>query len=321
MNIANKTFRNNLTGETIKVIDAFENIAILENKQKINVTTLMDPNQYTEQIDPSTFFNTQSAYDGLVEKIKNIPTDNLVDESITNQIGIDPSFRPAIEESAIIQTTEEDEMAELARKYGAQIDNKQDLEKQNQAFERLLNPEQNQQTQTQVIVNNKTMTQVNTEYVQPPVQVEDPIISMFKNVKRNIDFNISIDVNNKIPRLDFIEMMEDSYEISIIEFLAEEFTNKILRDPSQIREKIKEEIHSLVYGRKSDKIEAITEPINDENDKKEKVSKNNKITVKERINLISQMNSVKEVESVLKDEKSKSVISAAESRINELKNN
>ena len=131
MNIANKTFRNNRTGETIRVIDAFEDIAILENKQKINVKNLMDPSQYTEQIDPSTFFNNQTAYDGLVEKIKSIPTDNMMDESITNQIGNDPSFRPAMEESAIIQTTEEDEMAELARKYGAQIDNQNDIQKQN----------------------------------------------------------------------------------------------------------------------------------------------------------------------------------------------
>ena len=55
---------------------------------------------------------------------------------------------------------------------------------------------------------------------------------MFKNVKRNTEFKINLKVDGKIPRLDFIEMMEDSYEISIIEYLADEFTDNILRNPS-----------------------------------------------------------------------------------------
>jgi hypothetical protein len=67
-------------------------------------------------------------------------------------------------------------------------------------------------------------------------------------VKRIVEFNISLDIKNKIPRLDFIEMMEDSYEISMIDFLAEEFTNKILQDPTHIRETIKSKIKQLVYG-------------------------------------------------------------------------
>ena len=70
MSLANKVFKNNITGEDVKVIDSFENIAILENKQKINVNTLMDTSQYTEQIDPGSFFNNQGAYNSLAEKIK-----------------------------------------------------------------------------------------------------------------------------------------------------------------------------------------------------------------------------------------------------------
>ena len=34
MNLASKVFKNNMTGDVVKVIDSFENIAILENKQK-----------------------------------------------------------------------------------------------------------------------------------------------------------------------------------------------------------------------------------------------------------------------------------------------
>ena len=71
---------------------------------------------------------------------------------------------------------------------------------------------------------------------------------MFKRTKRNVDFKINVEISDKIPRLDFIEMMEDSYEISMIDFLAEEFTNKILQDPTHIRETIKSKIKQLVYG-------------------------------------------------------------------------
>jgi len=84
---------------------------------------------------------------------------------------------------------------------------------------------------------------------QAPVQrVEavDPITQMFKNVKRNTNFNLNIKITGKIPRLDFIEMMEDSYDVSIIEFLADEFTRNILNDPSVIRNKVISEIKSMI---------------------------------------------------------------------------
>ena len=69
---------------------------------------------------------------------------------------------------------------------------------------------------------------------------------MFKNVKRIVDFKLDFSIEEKIPRIDFIEMMEDSYNTSIIEYLADEFTNKLLKDPSIIKNVIKEKIESLV---------------------------------------------------------------------------
>lgn len=249
MNVANKVFKNNKTGESIKVIDCFENIAILENKQKIDVRILMDSNQYTEQIDPASFFNNQGAYNALAEKIKSIPTEHIKDEAgdLTSQFG--GQLQPAINESAVIMSTEEDERAELARKYGASMDASSSLQKQNEAFSRLLDEDvQNQQVQ-RVEINREQPVVVNTQHIQHNnVQVEDPIITMFRKSKRNVEFKINVEVSDKIPRLDFIEMMEDSYEISMIDFLADEFTNKVLQDPSIIRNKIKDKIKQLVYG-------------------------------------------------------------------------
>jgi hypothetical protein len=265
MSLANKSFKNNLTGEIVTVIDSFENIAILENKQKVNVNALMNPALYTEEIDPLSFFNNQGAYNILAEKIKNIPTDQIADDSgEVNVSGVERIDIPrGVEESIVSMSTEEDEKAALAAKYGIVSPPVESLQRQNEAFAKILGedsqdelpqvPQYQQPVQEQVTrveVNREDKEEFSREYVQPVqrVEVEDPIIKMFKGVKRSVDFNISLDIKNKIPRLDFIEMMEDSYETSIIDFLADEFTNELLKNPETIKDMIKSRIRYYVYG-------------------------------------------------------------------------
>lgn len=261
MSLANKSFKNNLTGEIVTVIDSFENIAILENKGKVNVTALMNPALYTEEIDPTSFFNNQGAYNILAEKIKNIPTDQIVDDSgELNVSGVERIDIPrGVEESLITMSSEEDEKAALAAKYGIVSPPVESLQRQNEAFAKILGEESETELPRvpqyqQPIQEQVTRVEVNreekVEYVQPVqrVEIEDPIVKMFKGVKRIVDFNISLDINNKIPRLDFIEMMEDSYETSIIDFLADEFTNELLKNPETIKDMIKSRIRYYVYG-------------------------------------------------------------------------
>ena len=277
MSLANKSFKNNLTGEIVTVIDSFENIAILENKQKLNVAQLMNPALYTEEIDPMSFFNNQGAYNILAEKIKNIPQDQIGDDNgEINVAGVNRIDVPRgieQEESLITMSSEEDEKAALAAKYGIVSPPVESLQRQNEAFSKILGEEseselprvpQYQQPVQEVVQRVEVNREVQQEYVQPVqrVEVEDPIIKMFKGVKRIVEFNISLDIKNKIPRLDFIEMMEDSYETSIVDFLAEEFTNELLKNPSIIRDMIKSKINTLVYG--EDKVESFPTPINDQ---------------------------------------------------------
>jgi hypothetical protein len=252
MSLSNKTFKNNATGEIVKVIDSFENIAILENKGKADVAQLLNPDLYTEQIDVSSFFNTQGAYNNLAEKIKNIPADKIRDDvggEVMVNVDGSSQFRPQTNESAIIQVSEEDERAELARKYGA-VNPQNDAAKQSEAFNKLLNPESEEVQQVEVNRNPQpTQQPISQPVYQQSVQVqEDPIITMFKNVKRSKDFSISLEIKNKIPRPDFIEMMEDSYNTSIIDFLASEFTDNLLKNPHIIEDMIKQKIKELVYG-------------------------------------------------------------------------
>lgn len=281
MNLAKRKFKNNLTGEVVEVLDSFEDIAVLENMTRVSVKQLTNTSLFTEVastsvpnsprlnedvIDPTTFFSSQNAYNALAEKIKNIPTDKLPQDDPINEVvsvSADRDFGPVSNESAVVMVSEEDEKAALAAKYGIVNPPVESLQRQNEAFARILGDEsQNELPQvpqyqqpvqeepvTRVEVNRQQQEEFNREYVQPVQrEVEDPIIRMFKGVKRNVDFNISLDIINKIPRLDFIEMMEDSYETSIIDFLADEFTNNLLDNPKVIRDMIKNKIHTMVYG-------------------------------------------------------------------------
>ena len=253
MSLVNKSFKDNQTGEIIRIIDSYQNIAITDSKEKIDANRLMDNRFYTEYIDPKSFFQNESTYNVFAEKIKNVDLSRIpVDNEMSGDIINIPSdrFSPATNESAVVMYDPEDEKAELMRKYGATDTGA--LNKQNQAFAKLLGEDDDgevikvdadrpqPQTQSQPVV------QPQTEVVQR-VNFEDPIITMFKNAKRNVDFSVTLKVDGKIPRIDFIEMMEDSYEISIIEFLADEFTNELLSNPNKLKMKVIEEIKKKVY--------------------------------------------------------------------------
>jgi len=285
MEFLNKTYKNRVTGDIFKIIDVYQNVAITSNKEKINTNMLTDdkffipvsspPKSINESmrtpkddsVDPNKFFSNQTTYNAFADQIKRIPMEKIPYENDSNSLRMPDSYSNlpvATNESAIIMSDPEDEVEELKRKYGAvSVDNS--IRRQNETFAKFL--EDPQETQTDNIQRvevsrdnnpepvsyqneNKTnyMNQFQNDNQASVQRVEavDPITQMFKNVKRNTNFNLNIKITGKIPRLDFIEMMEDSYDVSIIEFLADEFTRNILNDPSVIRDKVISEIKSMI---------------------------------------------------------------------------
>ena len=282
MSFNNRTFKDNRTGEVVKVIDSFENIAILENKTKIDTRRLMDPNHFTEQVDPTAFFNTQNAYNDLFEKIKTIPSENIPDENgeIRPNVTIDNNYRPTDDDSAVIYGSIDDEKEELARKYGVSLDNNQSVARQNEAFAKILeDSEELDELPTipeprQIVNDEPPIQRVEIDRDNGSVEVngtrsepvytkpkEDPIYTMFRGVKRSVEFSLDLKLENKIPRLDFIEMMEDSYEKSIIDFLAEEFMRELLKDPKTLKERIKVKIKEMVYDKPTPKRAVTKKPV------------------------------------------------------------
>jgi len=275
MNLGKRTFIDNSNGKILRVIDSFDNIAILENKERIDTRRLMNTELFTEQIesgtsnlitesvkfdltndqvDPSTFFNNQNAYNSLADKIKNISTESLNDDEPTPvTVNVNDRYTPPdLDDSAIIYSSIEDERDEISKKYNIPTDN-ESLIRQKESFSKILG--EDDELGVERIEVKRDVERIEVERIEvkrdvDEVIVEDPIYIMFRGAKRSVDFNIDINIENKIPRLDFIEMMEDSYEKSIIDFISDEFTKKLISDPNLLKELISNKIRDMVYNKK-----------------------------------------------------------------------
>ena len=234
--LRNKKFIDISTNKPVFVKNQFENIAILEDDQRIDVKKLMDKNYYDDYIDPSTFFS-QSNLQVFADKIKSIPNETL------------QKMKDDTSESIVIEYDPEDEKRALEKKAKEMYStNSNAAISQIEKFKNLIDEDEMGELSTNTVVTNEPIKS------QPNPIRQHPMITMFKNIKKNTDFKISIDIDNKIPRPDFIEMMEDSYEVSIIDYLAKEFTKNIISDTSMIENKIKDAIKNIVY-KKEEKAE------------------------------------------------------------------
>lgn len=259
----NKKFTDLSSGKVVQVTDQFEDIVILDNKSKIKLNNLLDNRFYDEYIDPMNFFRNEGLVNAFTEKIRQlpneIPQEKGYDSSrqLLNNYG-DP-YEYLDNTPAVLPYDPEEEKQQLIEKARKMFTNRDSTaQKQMESFKDLLdddfdevNPPISEESIIDDIPQPKPTIQKNEPIMSQPVinqpQSLDPIIQMFRNVKRNTDFNIKFEVNNKIPRLDFIEMMEDSYNTSIIDFLAEEFTNQILMNPHLIKNKIKDQINLMLH--------------------------------------------------------------------------
>lgn len=264
--IVKKKFVELASGKIFEVIDQFEDIAILDNRAKVKVHNLFDKNLYDEYIDPNSFFRNESLVNAFTEKIKQIP----LDKNVRVEESRNPFSTQNFSESAVLPYDPEEEKRELMEKAKRMQENQNyNTNRQLDKFSGLIEEDEIISNMRDVSVSvsmDEESPQIASS--QPTIQREpniieqtqtmDPILSMFRNVKRNTDFEMTFSIKNKIPRLDFIEMMEDSYNTSIIEFLAEEFTNNILINPDIIKSRISDEIRRLVFSNQESQEETKT---------------------------------------------------------------
>jgi len=284
----NKKFTDLINGKIVQVTDQFEDIVILDNKTKIKVNKLLDNNLYDEYIDPRNFFRNEGLVSAFTEKIRQIPIDNISNEKerydpknppVLKNYG-DP-MRPSFDEPAVLPYDPEEERRELMAKAQSMFNGGGNaVQKQMESLKSIIREDTDDDfdyNEERIIenpqVSSRPVENRNENYMNNNNNSIDPIVQMFRNAKRNTDFKINFSISNKIPRLDFIEMMEDSYNTSIIDFLAEEFTNELLLNPEVIKNKIKDQISSMVY-KSAQKTGANTEVIKTTTTRK-KITKSN----------------------------------------------
>jgi hypothetical protein len=258
----NKKFTDLINGKIVQVTDQFEDIVILDNKTKIKVNKLLDNNLYDEYIDPRNFFRNEGLVSAFTEKIRQIPIDNIINEKerydpknppVLKNYG-DP-MRPSFDEPAVLPYDPEEERRELMAKAQSMFNGGGNaVQKQMESLNSIIREDIDDDfdyNEERIIenpqVSSRHVENRNENYMNNNNTSIDPIVQMFRNAKRNTDLKINFSISNKIQRLDFIEMMEDSYNTSIIDFIAEEFTNELILNPEAIKNKIKDQISSMVY--------------------------------------------------------------------------
>ena len=193
--------------------------------------------KYEEYLDPSTFFNSGAqALKDMADKIKNY--DGPVNESVGTQTQVNMS-------GVYQKPHAEDKVVPVVAKYDPN-QTQQNYQSTNYNFDKSVNQNPNPQVQQH---NEQQYThQPPQQYIhQQPVQ-EKPEEALFKKLKRNVKSKFELTIEEMIPTADFIRMMNDNFETSIIDFLSRETVEKLLRDPEKIRKQIKAQLETIVYG-------------------------------------------------------------------------
>lgn len=249
-----KRFQSLKTQDVVKIDQMFENIAILDNGDRVSVQRLLDKNYFEEFIDPKEFLS-QSAVDIIASKIKSIPDDVLSrlpdeKESQVSISGMD-GFGNVSSESAVILSDPEEEKRLLLQKYANVPPRPTPPPIPNRSLQDLLDDEPFEAPRFQ------TPRHIPKQESAPEPPKESPQMLMFKGVKRSYPINFTINLDTNIPRLDFIEMMEDSYEYSIIDWLSEDITNQIFSDRERVKSDIKDQIKGALEI-KSDVVKTVS---------------------------------------------------------------
>lgn len=283
MDLKNKRYKNTITNEEFVVDSQFDNIVMIKSSNgtpiKIEENTLLDDNVFVEVSNFNT--NTQTNDAARDVFLKNIDTSDKgvineqasyknrsdvldpdaffkstgvrqIAEQIEHKInnGAYDNTLPMKEERAsyinpidgIVEVISlEDEKKELMKKYANEFSGKTPQHI----------TEDNTKEEEDVIVIDRDKQQPQIEDIKPiqsNMNNGNTIPDMFKHVKRTLDFTATMNIEDKIPRIDFIKMWEESYDVSIIDYLTDDITSKLLSNPSDIKNLVHNTIETMVYG-------------------------------------------------------------------------
>jgi hypothetical protein len=69
----------------------------------------------------------------------------------------------------------------------------------------------------------------------------------FKKMKRNNDVTINVKFVERIPKLDFIKMMDENFDQGVMDYLIDDITEKIIASPQIISAQVRDQLTELIY--------------------------------------------------------------------------
>lgn len=190
--------------------------------------------KYDEYLDPSDFFSASGNLNKIAEQLKN--TDSKVFENVNTGT--------QVHSQNLYQNTQ-DKIVPPVQKYVPEISVNTVNTSHNYNFEQ---PVQTPSNQNNNIPNNV-------------YQPESPELALFKKLKRSNKVNFDLKIEEMIPTLEFIRMMNENFETSIIDYVSNQAVEKLLKDASSLKKQIKDQLEILVYGQiqENSKLEEIEE--------------------------------------------------------------
>jgi hypothetical protein len=256
-NLKGRAYIDLTTNAVVTVVDEFKNVVTLNDQRNMRRDRLEDPayfrphdqlltettNMYTNNDEvPLNMFDVGSALNqALRSQINTIDTHGVQDTGDqsrphTNITILDSPFdkgAPIIAPQTMDVDAYINQQAQLSRE---------------QAMKQMgggaINPYPNET----VTEGYPQQPYYSTEQQQPRQVEEDPIVKMFNKTKRNTPFKVELPFEDKLPSAEFMRLMEDSYEESIVEHFTNVFFKKIMEDPTVFKDRIRDEIKIAIYG-------------------------------------------------------------------------
>lgn len=238
MEIVNKFFKRKGTNDSAdKIINVESGFAIFNSGARCKLETLLSDFEIVEMIkeqtdsisllepNPDTFFNVNdSASEQFLQEFQKNPNIITQKRSIEDKPSVDLTYNKVITNPI-----------------------KNDFE--NRLFENI-----NEPYSENSVYNGPNKNEENSNYANPNIIQEPAEYKVFSNVKKTEELEISIPFNIKLPKAQKIDVLNDMFESSFIEFIAKKEVENLLKNPNQlisiIEEQLTDWLDITLYGKK-----------------------------------------------------------------------
>lgn len=245
------------TGEKVSIISEDTNFYVLNNSVSIKKDVFARKYEQEVEIDPNSFFSTNYSTDPLLNianQIRNIDSSKVNENQgggasvkfvqapvILSDTSLPPGGvvkQPQMGGEIKLSKEQKDAMLAQWRQSMPGAQGAPEPKNWDDEEERLFNeldPVAIQEAQSR------------PPRVKPVEQPKvDPIQMMFKMFKNNYPVKLSVLIEENIPNPTFIGMVQENVEADAVEYYANLISDKLLKDPSKLKDQIYNQLKSII---------------------------------------------------------------------------